>query len=200
MPVYVTPGPDRFVVMRHAARSRRTGWVVGIGVSSGLLVHTTAAAAGVAALLVASAEAFTVLKVIGAAYLVHLGVRALASAGKYAHDVGSSPEQHPSARSVLRQSFLANVLNPKAAIFFVAVLPQFLVPGTAVAPQVLLLGSVAIALGLVWWFLCVLGIDRIQQVVNAERGRRVIDRVAGVCLIGLGAALAFVKPAAHAAS
>lgn len=68
---YVTPGPDWFVVVRNAARSRRAGLISGVGVSCGLLVHMTAAAVGVAALLLSSAEAFTALKLIGAAYLVY---------------------------------------------------------------------------------------------------------------------------------
>lgn len=193
---YVTPGPDWFVVMRNAARSRRAGLISGVGVSCGLLVHMTAAAVGVAALLLSSAEAFTALKLIGAGYLLYLGVRSLI-ASRRTHD-GHADVDHPPASgwSVFRQSFVANVLNPKAALFFVAVLPQFLTPHSAVAPQVLLLGAIDVVMGLAWWALFVYGISRVQRVLDGGRSRRIIDRVAGVGLIGLGAGLAFLKPTA----
>lgn len=169
---YVTPGPDWFVVIRYAARSRRSGLISGVGVSCGLLVHMTAAA---------------------------VGVRSLMNSRRTSDHTATSDRVDLRACSVLRRSFVANVLNPKAAIFFVAVLPQFLTPGTPVAPQVLLLGAIDIALGLIWWTLFATGIDRIQRVVNAEHGRRIIDRIAGVCLIGLGTGLALLKPATRIA-
>lgn len=100
---------------------------------------------------------------------------------------------------MFRQSFVANVLNPKAALFFVAVLPQFLAPATAVAPQVLLLGAIDIAMGLIWWASFVHGIGRVRRVLDSGRSRRMIDRIAGVGMIGLGGGLALLKPTAEIA-
>jgi threonine/homoserine/homoserine lactone efflux protein len=192
---YVTPGPDWFVVMRHASRERRSGYAAALGVQSGLVVHMTAAALGVAAILLASAEAFTVLKLVGAAYLVYLGVQSLVRAGRSSAAAGADPA-HPVAPAwaIYRQAFLANVLNPKAALFFVAVLPQFLDTSRSVAPQVFLLGGLDIVLGLVWWALFTNVVGRVKRALGRDRTSRIVDRVAGVALIGLGGALAFVHP------
>lgn len=183
---YAAPGPDWFVVMRHAATSRRHGWVAALGVQSGLVVHMCAAAVGVAAVLLASAEAFVVLKLAGATYLVVLGLRAL----RDSFAATAQPEEVAGtargALGVWRQSFVANLLNPKAALFFVAVLPQFLSAAAPVAPQVLVLGVIDIALGLVWWALFVLGVRALRTLTDAGRSRAIVDRVSGVALIGLG--------------
>lgn len=160
-----------------------------LGVQSGLVVHMAAAAVRVAAVLLASAEAFLVLKLAGATYLVVLGVRALRDSFT---PTARGHEETRTARGALvvwRQSFVANVLNPKAALFFVAVLPQFLSPDTPLAPQVVLLGVVDIALGLVWWALFVLGVRALRTLTDARRSRAIVDRVSGVALIGLGGLL-----------
>ncbi len=192
---YVTPGPDWFVVMRHAMRSRRDGVLAGIGVQCGLLVHLTAAAVGVAAILLASATAFTVLKVIGGAYLVYLGARAwrdgVARWRSVREEVAQeAPEPSPGAVRVVGTSFLANVLNPKAALFFVAVLPQFVGSGAPVAAQVVVLGLLDVALGLLWWSAFVLGVVAIGAVLRGRRARAAVDVVSGTALVGLGSAVA----------
>ena len=196
---YVTPGPDWFVVTRHASRQRRDGHVAALGVQSGLAVHMTAAAIGVSAVLLASGKAFTALKLVGAAYLMYLGVRSLMRAGRNreshaerAEDAAGAPRA--SSWVVYRQSMLANVLNPKAALFFVAILPQFLDASRALGPQILLLGTLDIVLGLVWWSLFVGGIGRVRNVLGRDRSNVILDRVAGAGLIGLGGALAFASP------
>lgn len=192
---YVTPGPDWFVVMRHAASSRRAGVVAALGVQTGLVVHLTAAAVGVAAVLLSSAEAFTALKIAGAAYLVFLGAQALLRSRRSIDRV--EPDGHEGAVGLLavyREATVANVLNPKAALFFVAVLPQFVSPAHSVAVQVLVLGGVDIVLGLVWWAVFVVGIGRIGSVLGHRRSRVVVDRTAGVALIGLGGVLALADP------
>ncbi|KQU29395.1 MULTISPECIES: LysE family translocator [unclassified Rhodococcus (in: high G+C Gram-positive bacteria)] len=192
---YITPGPDWFVVMPAAVTSRRTGWIAAIGVQCGLLVHMSAAAVGVAAVILASATAFSVLKWIGAAYLVYLGVRALlASRRQSSHPVeGADDTDHPvrtAGLRVWRRAFTANVLNPKAALFFVAILPQFVTPGGAVAVQIIGLGLLDVALGVVWWAVFVLGVHRLRSIMGGTRARTVTDRVAGTALIGLGGVLA----------
>ncbi|WP_207842013.1 LysE family translocator [Williamsia soli] len=189
---YVTPGPDWFVVMRHAVRSRRSGWVAAIGVQCGLLVHMTAAAVGVAAILLASATAFTVLKLVGAAYLVYLGVRALLNSRSSSGGSVTEAQEPADLRlfSVWRQSFIANVLNPKAALFFVAVLPQFVSTGGAVTLQILGLGVIDVALGVVWWAVFVFGVHRLRTLMGGRRARVLTDRISGTALIGLGGGLA----------
>jgi threonine/homoserine/homoserine lactone efflux protein len=100
---------------------------------------------------------------------------------------GSAPAP---LRRVFLQAFLANVLNPKAALFFVGILPQFLQRDLPVAPQVLLLGAIDIAIGLVWWTIFVLLTSRLAGLMERPRPRRILDRVTGTVLVGLGVTLA----------
>lgn len=193
---YITPGPDWFVVMRHATTDHRTGIISALGVQSGLAVHMSAAALGVASLVLASTTAFTVLKIAGAAYLVYLGIQALVHARRTAHGTEKHRLDVDSKRSrsgVYGQSLLANVLNPKAALFFIAVLPQFLVAGAPMLPQVLLLGALDILLGFVWWICFVFGLAHITRLLSNRTSRVVMDRVSGVALIVLGGALALTN-------
>jgi len=199
MLAYVAPGPDWFVIMSAGVVSRRTGWIAAAGVQCGLLVHMSAAAIGVAAVILASATAFTVLKIVGAAYLIYLGMRALLSSRRAESDDESESVHDgweggdtapPSSWRVWRRAFAANVLNPKAAFFFAAVLPQFLDPDGSVAVQIVGLGLLDVALGAAWWAVFVLLVHRMRTIVGGARARRVTDRVAGTALIGLGGALA----------
>jgi threonine/homoserine/homoserine lactone efflux protein len=194
MIAYVVPGPDWVLILRHAARGRRAGFVSAAGVQCGLLVHMAVAAAGVSALLLHSAVAFTVLKVAGGAYLVYLGGRSLwqPRRRRIPGRPGEGPEaaERPAAtRRTFAESFLANVLNPKAALFFLSVLPQFVSPDRPAVPQVLLLGGLDVALGVGWWAGFVLLTSRLSGLMGRERPRRVLDRVTGAVLVGIGGVL-----------
>lgn len=193
---YVTPGPDWFVVMRNSATSRRSGLISALGVQAGLAVHMVAAVAGVTAVILASATAFSVLKYAGAAYLVFLGVQSLwrsrRTVNRVRHEFNEAPAE--GSGQVFWKSFTANVLNPQAAMFFVAVLPQFISPNNPVVPQVLLLGILDIALGLLWWGIFVYGVVLFRKVLGSNRFRSTVDRVSGSVLIVLGTVLAFMDP------
>lgn len=141
----VVPGPAvLYIVAQGVHRGRRAGVVSAFGVASGGLVHVAAAVAGLSALLVASAEAFTVVKIAGAVYLVVLGVRTLlAPEGAVA---GRRPEV--TLARTYRQGVIVNVLNPKTALFFLAFLPQFVDRDGAVRLQLAVLGAVFIVIAL----------------------------------------------------
>jgi threonine/homoserine/homoserine lactone efflux protein len=135
----VVPGPAvAYIVTQSVDQGRRAGLVSALGVASGGLVHVAAATVGLSALIASSATAFTVVKLVGAAYLIVVGIRRILS--------GEGEEPEPRAlraplRRVYRQGVIVNVLNPKTALFFLAFLPQFVDPGRgAVWPQVALLG------------------------------------------------------------
>lgn len=193
---YATPGPDWFVVMRNSATSRRSGFISALGVQTGLAVHMVAAAAGVTAVILASTTAFSVLKYAGAAYLVFLGVQSLwrsrRTANRIRHEFNEAPEEGPG--QVFWKSFTANALNPQAAMFFVAVLPQFISPANPLVPQVLLLGIVDIALGLLWWGVFVYGVVLFKKVLGSRRFRTTVDRASGGVLIVFGTVLVFMDP------
>lgn len=191
----LTPGPDVLYIVSSALRSGvRAGMVAALGIVSGCFVHVFAAALGVGALLATSATAFTVLKWVGAAYLVWMGVKLLLAKG------GSSvvPTVAPIAPvavdlgRVFRQGFLTNVLNPKVALFFLAFVPQFIAPGTPdKVTAFLLLGllfnvnSLPINFGYAWLAGWAAG-----RVGAVQRAMHWMDRAAGVMFIGFGLKLA----------
>ncbi|MEV6445500.1 LysE family translocator [Amycolatopsis sp. NPDC051716] len=196
MVAYIVPGPDWVVVLRASARARRYGFLAAAGVQCGLCVHMAAAALGVSTALLHSPVLFTILKLVGAAYLVFLGAQALWQSWRRRRgdeDEAEPPPEEPAAGltpvRVFRQAFLSNVLNPKAALFFVSVLPQFLDPQGPAAAQVLVLGSLDIALGLLWWALFVLLTARLSGLMRRSGPRKALDRVTGTALVGLGVTL-----------
>ena len=120
----ITPGPDTlYIVGRSSMQGGRAGAVAALGIGAGTLVHILAASLGLSAILAASATAFTVVKMIGAAYLVYVGISLLRSRSR-APAVGAAYVP-ATMRTVFLQGFLTNVLNPKVALFFLAFLPQF---------------------------------------------------------------------------
>ncbi len=191
----LTPGPDVLYIVSSALRSGvRAGIVAALGIVSGCFVHVLAAALGVGALLATSATAFTVLKWVGAAYLLWMGVKLLLARG------GSSVVPAVADRSstptdlwrVYRQGFLTNVLNPKVALFFLAFVPQFIAPGTEdkVGAFLLLgllfnLNSLPINFGYAW-----LAGWASRRVGTVQRAMHWMDRAAGVMFIGFGLKLA----------
>ncbi|HSF86421.1 MAG TPA: LysE family translocator [Acidimicrobiia bacterium] len=189
----VVPGPAvTYVIARSVQDGRRVGLASVVGLHIGTGVHIAAAALGLSALLVSSAEAYTALRWAGAAYLIYLGVRSLRSgdaamAGTGAESVG--------AGRALRDGIFVNVLNPKLAVFFLAYLPQFTDPGAgSVATQLLILGGVFIAVGFVTDGLYAVAADAAgRKLGQASAVLRHRDRIAGAVYLGLGA-LALVAP------
>lgn len=186
----LVPGPDNlFVLMQSALRGARAGIAVTLGLCTGLIVHTLAVAFGVAALFAASALAFTVLKVIGAAYLLYLAwgaFRAGGASAPAATAVGDAP-----LRLYLR-GVVMNITNPKVAIFFLAFLPQFVSAGAGpVWLQLVELGGLFIATSLVL-FCAIAGVaGRISGWLRrSPRAIPLMNRLAGVVFIGLAAKLA----------
>ena len=146
----VTPGPDTLYILgRTAAQGRRAGSVAALGIGAGCLVHILAAALGLSALLAASATAFTVLKWIGACYLLYVGVSFLLSRPRT--PPAAAPLPPAPLLTVFLQGLLTNVLNPKVALFFLAFLPQFIAPDApSKALSFLFLGLVFNFNGTLW--------------------------------------------------
>jgi len=151
----ITPGPDSLFIM---ARSASQGWRAGVvacwGVGAGVFVHVFAAALGLSALLATSAMAFSAIKIVGAAYLVWIGLgmlrRRKAAVGAAATPFDAVPRAI-AYRRIFRQGFLTNVLNPKVALFFLAFVPQFIAPDAASKPLAfVLLGVIFDFNGMLW--------------------------------------------------
>jgi threonine/homoserine/homoserine lactone efflux protein len=186
----LVPGPAvLYIVARSVEQGRVAGLVSVVGVHLGSLVHIAAAAVGLSSLLVSSAVAFNVVKYLGAAYLVYLGIRALVTRV----EPGGVEVRPAPLRKLLRQGAVVNVLNPKTALFFLAFLPQFVDPeaGTA-ALQIVFFGLVFTALGLVTDGLYALLAGTAGNWLRSSRAYAALQRyVAGSVFIGLGLAAAF---------
>ncbi|GAA1524046.1 LysE family translocator [Actinomadura kijaniata] len=187
----LAPGPDFAVVVRQAATGgRRAGMAAAAGIAAGVFVWAATAALGVAALLAASATAYTVVKVAGAAYLLYLGVRSLLAARRGGGvEPAAEGGRRASAWAGFRQGLLTNVLNPKAAAFFVALMPQFLGDDPRVGGT-LVLSAVATLVAGAWFLVVANVVGALRQVFSRERVRRTIDGVTGAALIGLGVRMA----------
>lgn len=189
------PGADFAVVVRNALASRRAGVTCAIGVAGGLLVHTALAVAGVAAVLAAVPTLFRALQVVGGAYVLYLGCRALRSAARPPRGPGvrggggQEGGEQEAVGSSLRQGFLTNALNPKAPITFLSVLPQFVPAGSPAMPRTLLLASIIVALALVWFPVVALLVDRLGRWLRKPRTARAIEGGTGVALSVLGLVL-----------
>jgi len=182
--VIVTPGQDTALTIRNTlAGGRAAGWRTAAGVVAGQAIWALAAAAGLAALLVASEPAFVALKLAGSAYLVYLGVRALIAA--FAGSASQAQAQRAGAHE-LRQGFLSNLGNPKMAIFFTSLLPQF---GHSFA-GLAALGLVFCTMTLAWLSLYALVVARAGDVLRRTRVRRALDAITGTALVALGIRLA----------
>jgi threonine/homoserine/homoserine lactone efflux protein len=188
--VIVTPGQDTALTIRNTLLGhRRCGVVTALGVVTGQAAWALATGVGIAALLVASEPAFVALKLAGAAYLVVLGARALSGAlgagrpGRAAIGEGSARRLTPLA--AYRQGVISNLGNPKMAVFFMSLLPQFTSSGDTSA-LVLVLGLVFCLLTLSWLTGYAVVVAKAGDVLRQPRIRRVLDGLTGAVLLGLG--------------
>ena len=187
----LTPGPAvLYIVTRSVDQGRRAGLVSVLGVHAGTLVHVAAAAAGLSAVLVASATVFSVVKYLGAAYLIYLGVRQLVSRAPDPTDVTLAAA--PQLSRAFLDGFIVNVLNPKTALFFLAFLPQFVsISRGAVPMQIACLGLVFCVIGLMTDGLYALTAGSAAPWLRARRGVALTRRwIPGTMYIGLGLATA----------
>jgi threonine/homoserine/homoserine lactone efflux protein len=192
----ITPGQDTlYIVTRSVAQGRRAGlWSV-LGISTGSVLHTLAAAFGLSAILATSASAFSVVKFAGAAYLIYLGVKMLVERQASASAAVEPALQHESAWAIYRAAVLTNVLNPKVALFFLAFLPQFVAPD---APSrvlsFLFLGAVFVFNGTLWCLVLVLAASALSgRLRRNAAGARRLRQATGAVFVGLGARLALSR-------
>ena len=193
----VTPGSDTLLVVRSVmTRGRRAGFFTTAGISAGVFVHALLSGAGLSALLVRSAAAFEAVKLAGAVYLVYLGGAALwgvwRQRGQDASLVssGGGASSPVGARRAFAEGFLTNLLNPKVAVFYLALLPQFIGPGDPVLAKSVLLAAIHVGMGLVWLSLVTVLLGRLSAFVANPRVQRRLEAISGIVLVGLGLRLA----------
>lgn len=189
----ITPGPGiAYVVARTVAGGRPEGLASCLGTGLGGLVHVLASALGLSLVIAQSATAFTVLKYLGAAYLVYLGIRLLVR--KEPHALAAPPMTAQGARRAFFEGIAVEVLNVKTALFFLAFLPQFVSPAQPVTLQLVVLGAICVALNTIVDVVAVLLAERLLRSEAARRARaRLLSKVSGATMVALGAWLALVR-------
>ena len=192
--ITVIPGVDMALIARSVlTHGRRAGYVTSVGVSTGLWVHAVASALGLSSILMASAALFSLVKLAGAAYLIVLGALSLHRALRPPADAATGVVRATArdARRAFVQGFLSNLLNPKVAVFYLTLLPQFIRPGDSVLARSLLLAGVHVVIGLVWLILYAYFLGRLSTVLRRPRVRRALEGVTGTLLIAIGGRLAW---------
>jgi threonine/homoserine/homoserine lactone efflux protein len=191
----ITPGPDTFyIVGRSTAQGWGHGAIAVLGVAAGIFVHILAGALGLSAVLAASAEAFTVLKLVGAAYLVYIGITLLFARAS-APAANGAPARLLSRRRVFAEGFLTNVLNPKVALFFLAFLPQFIDIDAAHKPLAFLyLGVVFNVIGSAWNLFTAWSATHLhKRLAKSGNTATWLNRAIGGVFVYLGVKLAFAR-------
>ncbi|WP_127503844.1 LysE family translocator [Actinoplanes solisilvae] len=183
----MSPGPDFALVVRHSVVSGRAhGMAAAAGIAAGVFAWAAAAASGIAALIAWAPGVLTAVKLLGAAYLVYLGVQAWRSTAQAQPDPVGRATGLPAA---FRDGLLTNVLNPKAAVFFVALLPQFL-PARPGVLDTMALSGIAVAITVAWFIAVAALFASLRRLLTRTTVRRLIDRATGTVLIALGIRLA----------
>ena len=188
----ISPGPGiAYVVVRTVAGGRSEGLASCLGTGIGGMLHVLAAALGISLIVAQSALAFSLVKYLGAAYLVYLGIRMLL---RNEPALTCKPIAPQGALRALLEGIAVEALNVKTALFFLAFLPQFVSPAEPLVPQLVLLGSICVSLNTIVDVVVVLAAARLLKSQSARAARaRLLTRVSGVTLVSLGAYLALAK-------
>ena len=190
------PGPAMlYTAAQTVARGRRAGWMAALGIHIGGYVHVIAAMLGISALFAAVPTLYVVVKLAGAGYLIWLGLQVFRSTGDYTQITANATSTKASGQS-FQQSVAVEVLNPKTAIFYIAFLPQFTDPAASIPlwGQLLLLGTIVNVMFSSADVLCVLLSSSIVDFFNRTgNSTRILQRIGGVILVGLGVNLALTQ-------
>ena len=189
----LTPGPDMALVLRNGVRGgARAAWWTGLGCCTGIACWALAATGGLSALLVASHSAFTAVKVVGGVYLAYLGGSAL----WHLRRPVSVPDAGPAAadwRNAYRQGLVSNLLNPKIALIFLTLLPQFVAADEPVGTTTAKLAGAFLLTAVVWWRVFSLGVGALGSVLSRQRVRMALEGLTGFVLIGLGVRVVLLR-------
>ncbi|WFQ78469.1 LysE family translocator [Xenorhabdus sp. SF857] len=186
---YLTPGPDWAVISKGVFKSKREGMITAFGVQSGLFFHLVLGSLGATVILATSKTAFNILQIIGAVYLIYLGSSGL-------REIYRNKNQQQSvidSQGIIKQKrnpflvgLFANVLNPKVAIFFISILPQFINPELPHLRQIIILGIIDIVIGALWWVIFVHAIHYIQNIFLKGNSQVIIESITNIFLLLFG--------------
>jgi homoserine/homoserine lactone efflux protein len=188
-----TPGAGAINTMSNSLTSgfRRSIWGI-LGQQAALVVHVVIVALGVGVLVASSPVAFNVIRYAGAAYLVYLGIRQFVSKPDLDQEQSAAMGDEP-AWSMFRRGLWVNLLNPKAIVFVLAIMPQFIRPEQPLLPQYLVLTATVVAIDiLVMWFFFALAAKSFRRFTHNAHGQRILSRIFGVLFVGVGILLALI--------
>jgi threonine/homoserine/homoserine lactone efflux protein len=197
----VLPGADFTVVVRSALDDRKLGLATAAGVISGMLLHSSLAALGIAALMATSAAAYRMIQFVGMGYLLYLGVRLLCSpprpGGTAGRDIRSGIDVRSHRRThgsgtwrAYRQGLVTDVTNPKVFVSFASLIPQFVPAGIPVAPRTAVLALLIVLLAVIWYPILVVTVDRAGGLLRRPAATRTLNVLTGLTLLGLSLHLA----------
>jgi len=191
----MTPGLDTMTIIRNANRGGfYDGFLTSLGICCGLFVHATFSAIGISVILQQSAMVFEIMKMLGAGYLIYLGLMSLKSGMNHTgiEVMGTTIQKTHWIRS-LREGFLSNVLNPKTAIFYLAFLPQFINPQGSALLQSLFMACCHFIIAMLWQTLIVYMVNKVRQIIAKPRVNRIMESISGAVMIILGGDLLLYK-------
>lgn len=189
----ITPGLDTALVIRNTSRSGSIdGCITSLGICCGLFVHATLSAIGISAILLQSAELFHAMKLVGAAYLVYLGITSLIGVwkGEGHLDITSGAVRPLSVKRAFREGLLSNVLNPKTAVFYLAFLPQFINPENSPLLQSLFMAAIHFVIAMIWQCGIATMVHSAKNWIQNSSMMKWMEGATGVVLVALGIKLA----------
>lgn len=189
---YITPGPDWAIISKGTFKCRKHGIVTAIGVQAGLVFHLILGSLGATLILATSKTAFNMLQTLGALYLIYLGYSGLKDAfnSQKKQIIGNQSVNIIQKNSNLFiTGLLANIFNPKVAIFFISILPQFIDPSHPALNQVIILGLIDILIGILWWVVFIYGLSYIQSVLFNKNAQLIVESVTSASLLLFGVAM-----------
>ncbi|MGO2541120.1 MAG: LysE family transporter, partial [Specibacter sp.] len=189
--ISLTPGAGAINTMSNAltAGFRRSFWGI-LGQQLALVLHVVIVAAGVGIIVSSSPFLFLLIRYVGAAYLVYLGIRKLLAKAE-TDDGGDAPAAVEPGFSMFRRGLWVNLLNPKAIVFFLAFMPQFIRPADPLLPQYVVLTATVVVIDIiVMWFIFAAGAKQLKHLTGSERGQLILNRIFGIMFIAVGVLLA----------
>lgn len=184
--IIIIPGPDFFIVLNNTLKGNaKNGIMAGLGISSAHVFYSALAAFGLIFILTTSYYVFTVIKILGSIYIAYLGIKTIFNAKK-AFNISTDKDVKTDMKLRLsyKQGFISTIFNPKAILFYVSILPQFITKEDG-SMQILVLSSLFILTVFIWFFLCSFLFNYIRQIFNNVKIKSMLDYAIGTVLIGL---------------
>jgi len=192
--IVMSPGIDTaLITKRTISGEKKDGYKMALGLATGCLVHTFAAAFGISAILMQSAVAFEIVKYVGAIYLMYLGLSSFISSKKKEVTNVKNENNFEMKKSAYKQGLLSNILNPKVALFFLTFLPQFVKNGENTTQQLIMMGFIYTLLSIAWFFIFVFLINYVRKWLMSPKVQGIMDKTTGLVLIVFGLKLALTK-------